>query len=148
MGDESCEVIEATRVEKPIIEATRVEKAAGRTFEAPQVELGSPKTPPPLPKTPVPAEPAPGKVLEERSKRAAEDGESAEAPVSKAAKNLQTTASPIPKPRTKLGGKTALVAKESNAREDAGNDEVRKDLHAAHELCPSYSSFFVYLTFC
>ena len=73
-ADESCEVIEATRVEK----------ATERTSEAPLVVVGSPKTPPP-------SVPSKGQVetvlLEERSKRAAENEDLVEAPVSKAARN-------------------------------------------------------------
>ena len=46
--------------------------------------------------------------------------------------------------------KVDLMKKETFYDVGYQDDEVRKDLHAAHELCPSYSSFFVELqvTFC
>ena len=143
VADESCEVIEATRVEKATIEATRVEKmsieatrvekASDKTFEATRVTM----TPPPaLPKTTPPPlgkalkEPMEPVVVEERTKRAAEDEDLAEAPVSKAARNaLPSIASPIPKPRTKLGGK-ATVAKEG----EADDEEVRRKLVETPEV--------------
>ena len=112
-ADESCEVIEATRVEK----------VTERTSEAPLVVVGSPKTPPLIVSSKGQVETV---LLEERSKRAAEDEDLVEAPVSKAARNAPTIASPIPKPRTKLGGKAVMASSSSGEDELGGKPEVGK----------------------
>ena len=121
-ADESCEVIEATRVEK----------ATERTSEALLVVVGSPKTPPPIVSSKGQVETAP---LEERSKRAAEDEDLVEAPVSKAARNAPTIASPIPKPRTKLGGKAVMASSSSSEDELGGKPEVGKGSSSQGESC-------------
>ena len=104
-ADESSEVIEATRVEK---------------------EGQSPRTPPPQV-----ASTHAGKMAtiatggEERTKRAAEDEDLPEAPLSKAARNTVTAASPIPKPRTKLTGK--VIASKGAEAEEVRNEEEEVD---------------------
>ena len=101
-ADESSEVIEATRVEK---------------------EGQSPRTPPPQV-----ASAHAGKMAtiatggEERTKRAAEEEDLPEAPLSKAARNTVTAASPIPKPRTKLVGKV-IASKGAEAEEVRNENE-------------------------
>ena len=111
-ADESSEVIEATRVEK---------------------EGQSPRTPPPqVATTHVGKTATIARGGEERTKRAAEEEDLPEAPLSKAARNTETTASPIPKPRTKLAGKV-IASKGSeaeevrNENEEVGSRQVNMD---------------------
>ena len=99
-ADESSEVIEATRVKK---------------------EGQSPRTPPPqVASTHADKTATIVTGVEERTKRAAEEEDLPEAPLSKAARNTETAASPIPKPRTKLTGK--VIASKGGEAEEVRNE--------------------------
>ena len=113
-ADESSEVIEATRVEK---------------------EGQSPRTPPPrLASTHAGKTATIATGGEERMKRAAEEEDLPEAPLSKAARNTETAASPIPKPRTKLAGRV-IASKEVEGEEVSNEKEKMGSRQNMDQVC-------------